>query len=229
MPENQVPMGFPARVVGIFTAPSSVFEELARRPTWLAALLALTLVIASLNAIVVFSKTGEAALRQEMQDKMPKGAPPEALEQQLAITKYAGPAAIVVFTPLVTLILAGVVYLIFSVVMGGEGTFRQTFSVYAHTSLIGIVGALVGTAMIFLKGNMKSSTALSAFLPFLEESSFAYRFCQGLDLFVLWQLGVLAVGMAIVNRTSTRRAATPIFSVYLVLWLLITVVRQALS
>ena len=87
----------------------------------------------------------------------------------------------------------------------------------------------MATAMIFLKGNTKSSTAITAFLPFLEENSFVYRFCQGLDLFVIWQLVVLSIGMGIISRMSTRKAATAIFSVYLVIWLLITVVRQAMA
>ena len=230
--EAQAPMSFPARLAGIFTAPSGVFQEVARYPTWLAALLAVTLVTAALNGVVLWSKTGEAVVRQQFQEAIEKSGrdiPSEAMDSQIAIYRYIGPASIVVIFPVMTLALSGLVYLIFSVVLGGEGTFKQAFSAYAHSSLIGIVGAAVATAMIFLKGNVKSSTAITAFLPFLEENSFVYRFCQGLDLFVIWQLVVLSIGMGIIGRMSTRKAATAIFSAYLVIWLLITVVRQAMS
>jgi len=232
MSENQAAMGFPARALGIFTAPSSVFEELARRPTWLAALLLITFSIMVLNGVVIWSKTGEAATRQQIQEALEKRGqtlPPEAVDSQIAIYRYAAPVSVLVVLPLATLGLAGLVYLIFSIALGGEGTFRQTFSVYTHVSLIGIVGAAVATGMVFLKGNLKSSTALSAFLPFLEETSFAYKFFQGMDLFILWQLAVVAIGMGIINKMATRKAATIIFSVYLVILVLITVVRQALS
>jgi len=230
--EAQAPMSFPARLAGIFTAPSLVFEELKRRPTWLAALLAVTLVTAALNVAVLWSNTGETVMRQQLQEATEKSGrevPPEAVDTQIAVLRYLGPASIVVIFPVMTLALSGLVYLIFSVVLGGEGTFKQAFSAYAHTALIGIVGAAVATAMIFLKGNTKSSTAITAFLPFLEENSFVYRFCQGLDLFIIWQLVVLSIGMGIISRMSTRKAATAIFSVYLVIWLLITVVRQAMA
>ena len=66
--EAQAPMGFPARLGGIFLSPSQVFEELKRRPTWLAALLAVTLVTAALNGLVLWSKTGEAVVRQQFQE-----------------------------------------------------------------------------------------------------------------------------------------------------------------
>ena len=151
------------------------------------------------------------------------------MDTQIAVYRYIGPASIIVIFPVLTLALSGLVYLIFSIALGGEGTYKQTFSAYAHASLIGIVGAVVATSMIFLKGNVKSSTAVTAFLPFLEEDSFVYRFCQGLDLFIIWQLVVLSIGVGIISRMSTRKAATAIFSVYLVIWLLITVVRQAMS
>jgi len=170
--------------------------------------------------------------RQEIQERIERSGqdvPPEAIDSQIAILRYVGPASIVVIFPVMILALSGLVYLIFSVALGGEGTFKQAFSAYAHTALIGIVGGAVTTAMIFLKGNTKSSTAVTAFLPFLEEDSFVYRFCQGLDLFVIWQLVVLSIGMGIISRVSTRKAATAIFSAYLVILLLITVFRQAMA
>ena len=230
--ESNASMGFPARLAGIFTAPSRVFEELRRRPTWLAALLAVTLVTAGLNALVLWSETGEKVVRQQFQEAVEKSGqevPPEAVDTQIAVYRYVGPAMVILIFPVLTLALSGLVYLIFGIVLGGEGTFRQTFSAYSHSCLIGIPGAAVATGMIFLKGNAKSSTAVTAFLPFLEEDSFVYRFCQGLDLFVIWQLVVLSIGMGIIGRMGTRKSATAIFSVYLAIWLLITVVRQAMS
>jgi hypothetical protein len=222
-------MSFPARFVAAFMSPSELFQELVHRPTWLAPLLAITLAVCAQQAVIWFSPTGLAAMRLEFQEKMPANAPPDALDKQLAITKYVAPVMATIFTPVILLLFAGLVYLLFSIVMGGEGTFKQTFSCYCHIGLIGILQAVVGTAMVFLKGNMKSSTAVSAFLPFLEEKSFAYRFSQGLDVFFFWQFGVLAIGMAILNKISTGKAATVIFSVYLGFWLVFCIIWQALS
>ncbi len=230
--QAQAPMSFPARLAGIYTAPSRVFEELRQRPSWLAALLAVTLAVMAFQTILLWSDTGEMVVRQQIQealDRRGQELPPEAVDGQVNVYRYLGPGSTLVMVPLMTLALSGLVYLIFMVALGGEGTFKQVFSAYAHSSLIGILGSAVGTSMVFLKGNTKSTTSAAAFLPFLEEDSFVYRFCQGLDLFVIWQLAVLSIGMGIIGRMSTRKSATAIFTAYLVIWLLIVTVRQALS
>jgi hypothetical protein len=226
------PMSFPARIVGIFTAPSRVFEELKRRPTWLAPVLLVALVSAAFNGIVLWSKSGEAAFREQFVEAMEKrgqGVAPEILERQITITRYAGPLGYLLFTPIVLFVSAGLVYLIFSIGLGGEGTFKQTFAAYCHVGVIGLVREAVRDGLILLKGSMKFSTSVTAFLPFLDDNSFAYKLCQGLDLFVLWQFAVLSIGMGIINDLSTKKAAAAIFSVYLIIWLIIAVIWQALS
>ena len=105
-------MGFPARLVGIFTEPSRVFEEIRQRPTWLAALLAVVLVTAALNAIVLWSDTGEAVVRQQFQEAFEKSGqeiPPEVLDRQIGVYRYLGPASILVVLPVMTLALSGLV------------------------------------------------------------------------------------------------------------------------
>jgi hypothetical protein len=225
-------MSFPARVAGIFAAPSRVFEELKRRPAWLAPLLVVTLLLAAFYGILFVTPEGQAALRQQIQEgneKAGRQIPPETVDQQVAITRYFWPASILIFTPLATLLLAGLVYLIFNVGLGGEGTFKQTFAAYCHVGLIGLIGGLVTVTVIYLKQSLKASTTLTAFLPFLDEASFSYKFFRCIDVFVLWQLGVVSIGMGIFNNLSTKKAATVLFSLYLSISLIIAVIWQALS
>jgi len=225
-------MSFFARWMGMFTSPSKVFQDLAQRPAWLAPLLTVTLVIAALNAAVLSSGKGEAALKEQMQEqirKMGVTVPPEEMDKRVAVGRVVAPVAVLIAVPFFTLVAAGLLYLIFGVGMGGEASFRQVFSVYAHTGLIGLVGEGVREALVFAKGTFKSSTALAAFLPFLDESTFLYKVLQGFDLFLLWQLGVLAIGMGIVQRMDTRKSAVAIFSVFVVIVLAIAAIRQAFS
>jgi Yip1-like protein len=225
---SQAPMSFPARAMAIFSSPSAVFQELSMRPTWLAPLLLVTLIVAAMQVVILNTATGQNAMRQEFQEKIPQNAPPDMVERQLAMTKFAAPIGVLFFVPLVTLFMAGVVYVIFGIVLGGDSTFRQTFSAYCHTGIIGILAVLVQTVMVFLKGSMKSSTALSAFLPFLEEKSFAFKIFQMLDVFIIWQLAVISIGMGLLSRVGTRKAATVIFSVYVVVVIAIAAIRQFL-
>jgi len=169
-------------------------------------------------------------MKQEMM-KNPQAAKmtDEQMERYLNATKYFIPASTLVAIPIVTFAAAGIVYFLMSILLGGESTYKQTLSVWTHTGLIGLVGGGVQTGLILLKGSLTANTTLAAFLPFLEESSFFYKLFQGFDLFILWQLAVLSIGMGMLSKVGTRKAATAIFSAFVVLALVIAGIRQAFS
>jgi hypothetical protein len=121
------------------------------------------------------------------------------------------------------------VYFIFSILLGGETTYKEALSAWTHSGLIGLVGGAVQTGMIFLKGNMTATTSLAAFLPFLDEKTFLYKFLQTFDLFVLWQLAVLSIGMGIMSRVGTKKAAVALYSAFLVIAVIIAGIRQAFA
>ena len=228
--EAPASMSFAQRIVNIFVAPSKVFQFLAGKPLWMAPLILMTVYSAALNLAVVSTSAGEAALREQiMQNPRAASMSPEQMGQALAIGKTFAGVGVLIGVPVITFIGAGILYLLFSIVLGGEGTFKQTLAVYAHTGLIYLVTGIVGTSIVLAKGSFKSSTSLAAFLPFLEESSFVYKFLQGLDLFIIWQLAVASIGMAIIHRMTTKKAATAIFGAYLVIVLIIAGIRQAMA
>ena len=93
-----------------------------------------------------------------------------------------------------------------------------------------MVGILVQTGLAFLKGVFKqSNTSLAAFLPFLDEDSFAFHLLQTFDLFIIWELAVLAIGMGMLSRVSTKKAAIALYSTLAVFGLIIAGIRQAFS
>jgi hypothetical protein len=144
METEAAPLGFFARLGGVFFAPAGVFQDLRQRPSWLAPLLVITLAVVGLNAMVAFSATGLEAMRQEFLAQVPENTPPETVEQQLGMYRMFAPIGALISVPLFLVVLAGLLYVVFSVVLGGEGTFRQTFSAYSHAGYIGLVGGVVG-------------------------------------------------------------------------------------
>ena len=228
--ESPASMSFVQRIVNVFVAPASVFQFLAGRPLWAAPLILMTLYSGVLNFAVVSTSAGEAALKEQiLQNPQAAAAPPERMEQMVGFGKAMAGIGALIAVPLFTFAGAGILYLLFSIVMGGEGTFKQTLAIYTHAGLIYLATGLIGTSIVLMKGSFKSSTSLAAFLPFLEETSFVYKVLQGLDLFIMWQLAVAAIGMAIVHKMTTKKAAIAIFSVYLVVVLAIAGIRQAMA
>jgi hypothetical protein len=226
----QRPMSFVEKLINIFVAPSKVFQELMVRPSWMAPLLLIALYVPMLQSVTFSSQRGQEAMRQEMM-KNPQASKmtPEQVDKYLSVTKYIIPATTLVFIPVLTFVAAGIVYFLFSVILGGETTYKQTLSAWSHTGLIGLVGVAIQTGMIFLKGNLSANTSLAAFLPFLDEKSFPYHLLQVFDLFVLWQLAILSIGMGMMSKVGTKKAAITLYSSLAVVALIIAGIRQAFS
>jgi len=225
--QRQDSMSFFDRLVNIFVAPSKVFEFLARKPLWIAPLIVLCVYAALLQGIIFNSETGKEMTRQEFL-KNPRAAQltPEQVDRQIAMMGKVVPISTVIIAPIITFAAAGIVYLLFSILLGGEVTYKQTLAAWVHVGFIGFLQGAVQTGIVFLKG-VKPNTSLAAFLPFLEEDSFVYHFLQVFDLFVLWQLAVLSIGMGMLSRVGTRKAAITVFSALVVVALVVAGIRQA--
>ena len=223
-------MSFFSRLVNMFIAPGKVFEFLMQKPLWVVPLSVVTLAITLQQGIIMSSQTGKEGMRQEIQ-KSPRAAQlsSEQVDQQISMMGKIIPVSTFIVAPVITFAAAGLIYLIFSIVLGGEITYKQTLSAWTHVGFIGLVGIAVQTALVFIKGTIRPNTSLAAFLPFLEEDSFIYHFLQTFDLFVLWQLAVLSLGMGMLSRVGTKKAAITIFSTLVVIGLIIAGVRQAFS
>ena len=105
--ENDAPMSFLQRLIGIFVAPSKTFHALHRKPSWVVPLLVIVLYIPILQIISFSSKTGQEAIRQEMM-KSPRSAQmsPEQMEKALSFSKVLVPVSTLVVFPIITFALA---------------------------------------------------------------------------------------------------------------------------
>jgi hypothetical protein len=223
-------MSFVSRLVNIFVAPSRVFQFLAQKPLWVTPLLVISLYVPLIQGIIFNSETGKEGMRQEMlKNPMAAQLSQEQMDERIAMMGKIVPISTLVIAPVITFALAGVVYFLFSILLGGEVTYKQSLSAWTHTGLIGLVGGAVQTSLVFLKGSVRPNTSLAAFLPFLDEESFAYQLLQTFDLFIIWQLAVLAIGMGMLSRVGTRKAAITLYSTLAAIALIIAGIRQAFS
>ena len=73
---------------------------------------------------------------------------------------------------------------------------------------------------------MASATSLGVLTAgFLDEASFAGRMLGMIDVFVIWQLIVLSMGLAVLYRRRTQPIATALLLVYVVIVVVIAVAR----
>ena len=130
---------------------------------------------------------------------------------------YMGAVQFIVGVPLGALIMGGILYAIFNALMGGSATFKQVMAVVAHSQIISALAFLVTTPINYVKGTMTGATNLGVLFPMLDESSFAARLLGMMDLFLLWWLFVLSVGIAVLYKRKTSSVAMVLFGIYFVI------------
>lgn len=223
-PAEARPEPFLSRVLNTFVAPLPMFRRFGERPPWVDVfVLSIVLSLAALVLLPaeVWVETAREAVRRNPQMAQ-QGADPE---QMAGIQRMIGIAAGVVVPWIMLALFAGLVTLIFNVVMGGTARFRQYVSVVAHSNLIAGVGALATLPVMIGRGSMTQIT-LAAAAPGLETTSFAYYFLSMLGVFFLWQLVVIGVGAGALNRrVSPAQGVAVLLGIYLVIALAVAAIR----
>ncbi len=117
------------------------------------------------------------------------------MERFLPYVRYVAAAGQVVSVVVIMLVVSGLMFTVFNAVLGGDGTFKQVFSVVVHSGFVIAAQQFVVLPLDYVRESMTSPTSLSVFAPFLEETSFAARFLGALDLSLMWWIVNLSIGL----------------------------------
>jgi hypothetical protein len=82
-----------------------------------------------------------------------------------------------------------------------------------------VIAAPVG----YLRETTSSATSLGALFSSLDEASPAARFLGAIDVFVIWWVVVLAIGVAVLYHRRARSVAMTFVGVYAALALLLAI------
>jgi uncharacterized membrane protein len=209
-----------ARFIGIITSPRDTFQAVVAHPKWFGMLALATVIIAAGVALPMTTEAGKAAaLEQQVRQMESFGFEVsdqqyEGMRRGMAIAPYTTGASILVFSPIVTVIIAAILFAVFNAMMGGEASFKQLFAVLVHASVISAVQQLFTGPLNFFRGSMQSATNLAVLLPMIDEKSFLGRLLAMVDFFLIWWVVVLAIGLGVLYRRRTQPIAVGLFVVY---------------
>jgi len=217
-PQTDAPeIGLVGRMTRVFYAPGETFASLARKQStadWL-----VPMIIGAILAIFIAQQIIPIAMMAspEMRD-MPAeqremmGGEEGAVMVGMVVGMVTAPIA-----TFVMLFAAAALLLLLVKLMGGEGTYSQMMAVYAYSSLIGILKAIVVTPLMVSKETMVIQTGLGILFSDELLQTFAGRFLSMFELFTVWQAIVASMGLAIVGKIAFGKALTGVFVVVIVL------------
>lgn len=202
------------RIIDTFVSPGELFSRLGPTPPWVDVLL----IAAALTTLAMALIPGSVWINmahEAMSTMDPKARAAMTPEGMARISRVTTPIGVFFVTFVTAFIVAGLLKLVFGVMMKGEATFAQYRSVVSHASLISALGTLVTLPVWIATGDMTTQLSAGLLAPELPKGVLS-SLLGALSVFGLWWLAVIAIGVSTVNRRiSFGASAGIIFGIYL--------------
>ena len=199
---------FYRNLVDVIRSPGKAIGRTMEKKKWVAIFL-LILAVSSIATYVTYpvTKAEQAKLlrNSEFAARMSEEQL-ESLDKFTPAQRLAGALFPFPITALTIVIAAFFVYLFFKI-GGAEGGYMNFFSGVVHASVIDMVLAgIVKSVLILSQKSILVSTSLSLLLPAAGFRSFRYLLLSQFDLFSIWYLVALALGVAQFAKISVRKS-----------------------
>jgi len=225
-------------ITGVFLDPSGTFQAIAESVTrphptepgrtkdaskwWLPIVIAIVITIGiTLYTVPTFIAPMQAdAIREAVIERGGTAADAEqAISISGAMMVPMSLVGVVVGTFLIVFVTAGIAHLLMKMV-GGKGLFRHSRAVVSWALLISTLGSLVKLPLMIVRNSMVVETSPTLLIPSLEPSDKLFKLLSSFDIFTIWWMVVMLIGLAIAYRTSRGKATIAIA----VMWLILIVV-----
>lgn len=227
IPQEEKPMGGASKVANIFFQPRKVFESLKIKPTWLVPFIIVTLLGMFFYYCAYPIIMSEQVAKIQANEKIPEE------QKQVIIERMGGgdhpPLWQLGLTPLggliYLLIASAVIFFVFNVLLGGGSAFRRVFSVFCYSALVGIPATIVKLPLTLAKKSTDVQTSLALLLSADAKETFLYKIFSSFDIFAIWQVILVSMGMAVVYKFTPKKSYTTVF----VLWIIWVFLKSGLS
>ena len=71
-----------------------------------------------------------------------------------------------------------------------------------------------------------AGASLDVFVPMFEETSFVARFLGGIDLFFIWWIVSVSIGLGVLYKRRTGGIATTLLGIYVLIVLIVAIWRS---
>lgn len=215
-------MSFVQRVINVFTNPGKAFTAVKSNPRWIppaALVIVLGVVMTYLITPVIVQEQQEKTIAQLEERGMSQTQIDEALETSGKFMKYLMYPSALIGGLLVIVISAGIWLFASNTLLGGQANYKQMLEVAGLSSLISTVGMFIKVPIILAKQTMNVHFSLATFLPDSSKETFLYKFLVNTDLFNVWSIAVLCIGIAVVGGLKTKKV-WPVVVALLIVWYL---------
>jgi hypothetical protein len=207
------------RIAGMVIRPRLTMAELVGQPVWALTWLSILVLVGACAAVLLVTEVGRQAVVDERVRviEMFGGAVDDGRYAELQAAPpwwvYFASGGRLLLTPAVTLLAALACWAI-ARRDGAAARFRQALAIVVHATVVLAIGQLIATPISYVHESLSSPITVAAILPGMEEGTVPARFFGVLDVFTLWWIVLVAIGVAALTRRGVRRYVVVFLSVY---------------
>ena len=210
------------RVWGVLVRPRATMADVVRHPTFMTTWVVLLLVFLLCGWAFLSTPVGKQALVDERVRVVEAlggrvdDAAYTAMQASPPWMIYLTSGGRLLLTPEITLLVAAGL-----VALTATGKARISYvaalAIAVHASVVLAVQQIVATPIHFVRESLTSPTTLAGVLPMLDEGTPASRLFGSIDMFGLWWIWLLAVGVAAATNRPVRSYWWRLMAAYIVI------------
>lgn len=223
-------MSIISNIINTYIAPSKVFESV-KDFEWKKALVPL-LILVALGVIsywviqdLVAEVQYDAGLeRIENSSRIPDDQKEEIIAK-MESQMDSGPQKIIAWVasglggPISVFFMALIALLVGNTFMGGSAKYGQLLNVTAWAFMVNILESIVKIPLMLSKWSIEVYTGLGV-LGIGEKGTFIHSLLAGIDIFAIWRIVLIAIGMGIIYNKKTQPYAVGMLIAWFVLKLI---------
>ena len=208
-----------SRVTGVLLHPRATMADVVRHPAFLITWIVVLLTVVACGGLLLSTQVGQQALVDERVRVM------EALGNRVDDVQYArlqsSPPVSVYLTsggrllltpPLTLLVAAGLMVL--ARMDGAVLPFVTALAIAVHATVVLALQQIIATPLHYAAESLTSPTNVAGILRVFDEGTLPARLFGTIDVFGLWWMWLLALGLAAVTRRPGRRYLLRLVAVY---------------
>jgi hypothetical protein len=199
----------PMRFMQVFVSPGELFARLQHKPAWVGAMILGGVLVGLATYLIPVELTLELTRQQfaERGQELPAG-----FESGAKYIRLAGMIFGPLFWALFAVVTTGIVTVIFTFLLGGEGKFKQYLSIVAHAYLISAVSYLALVPLRISAGDPQLLLSVGTLIP-IGGDAYLGKFLGLIDLFGLWTWAVVGLGVSTITKKLSWGTAAAILMV----------------
>jgi hypothetical protein len=238
-PGDQQPeakIGAMGRVFGVLFSPKATFEDIVRKPSWIAPLL-LIMIFATGAGILIGQKVDWSSFirHQSEQSSTFNNLPADQQEQRVAIGAKIAPYfadCAGLFIPFGLLFGTLILWLGFNLFAGASLKFSTPWAIICHAAVPTALSSILGAIVAFMKapGTLNPEHFLASNLAaYLPGDAPHWQLVAGtiLDVFAIWTLVLTAIGFSVANPRKISKGTA--YGIVFGIWIAYFVIRVGIA